>query len=367
MSGERMSERFWFQHESGDRLYPYRIKNRTTGRVAFRAAPPGTGNNITENQIELDHEEDLYRYVFAMGWSTRMRSRSGSWNGLYNKDGRSIVLTSETGRNAPDAADYHTAFEKLPVSESERALLVAHYYAVGRCSSMEALAFAVGYDSYAPVNANYGKLARKIADALPSPPLDVVATGYGNQMQALATASVERSADEHFQWILRPEVAAALERLGWVSPDGLPAEEGGEIEGDPSEDVGATTRQTIVDARRGQGLFRARALQYWGGRCSVTRCANAPLLVASHIKPWATSNAAERLDGFNGLLLTPNLDKLFDRYLISFADDGRMLIADSLSVSDRVAFGLSAVMRIERLHERHQAYLKLHRALFDEA
>ena len=37
------------------------------------------------------------------------------------------------------------------------------------------------------------------------------------------------------------------------------------------------------------------------------------ILIASHIKPWRVSNNNERLDVYNGLLLLPNLDKLFDK------------------------------------------------------
>jgi hypothetical protein len=88
--------RFWFEHSSGQRLYPYRLVNRDTGRATFRVAEPGTGANRKKNQIELDDVEDVYRHVFGRGWSVRLRGHDPKFNGLYNAKGYSIVKTSES-------------------------------------------------------------------------------------------------------------------------------------------------------------------------------------------------------------------------------------------------------------------------------
>jgi hypothetical protein len=93
---ESISRRFWFEHESGHRLYPYRSVERNSGRWAFRVAPPGTGANKTINQTLLDDEEEVYRHVFGKGWSVRLCDAEGKRDGLYNKDGYSIVRTSES-------------------------------------------------------------------------------------------------------------------------------------------------------------------------------------------------------------------------------------------------------------------------------
>jgi predicted restriction endonuclease len=50
-------------------------------------------------------------------------------------------------------------------------------------------------------------------------------------------------------------------------------------------------------------------------------------LIASHIKPWRSANNQERIDGSNGLLLAPHVDLLFDRGLISFTDEGSLLVS----------------------------------------
>lgn len=62
-------------------------------------------------------------------------------------------------------------------------------------------------------------------------------------------------------------------------------------------------------------------------QCRVTSVDNSAHLRASHCKPWRDSNNEERLDGENGLLLTPSIDHLFDRGFISFQREGGLIIS----------------------------------------
>lgn len=87
------------------------------------------------------------------------------------------------------------------------------------------------------------------------------------------------------------------------------------------EQVDETTRKRLIDARLGQGNFRERLIEYWMG-CAVTGLTLVNILRASHIKPWHLSSNFERLDAFNGLLLSPNMDALFDQGYISFTKQG---------------------------------------------
>ena len=87
-----------------------------------------------------------------------------------------------------------------------------------------------------------------------------------------------------------------------------------------------TEREALVLSRRGQGLFRKR-VQETESCCRVTRVDRREHLRASHCKPWRDASHHERLDGANGLLLTPSIDHLFDRGFISFRDDGRLLVS----------------------------------------
>ena len=82
----------------------------------------------------------------------------------------------------------------------------------------------------------------------------------------------------------------------------------------------------IIRARKGQGLFKDRVSRI-ETRCRITGVQNPVHLVASHCKPWRDSTNEERLNGENGLLLTPSIDHLFDRGFIGFEDNGRLIIS----------------------------------------
>lgn len=126
-----------------------------------------------------------------------------------------------------------------------------------------------------------------------------------------------------------------------------------------------TEVERLVRQRIGQQTFRQAQLDYWGGACAVTAIAVPEVLRASHAKPWADcSSDAERLDVFNGFLLSANLDALFDRLLISFDPEGLMLVANSLPVLEKQRLGLDQPARLRWMAEQHQPYLAYHRARF---
>lgn len=93
--------------------------------------------------------------------------------------------------------------------------------------------------------------------------------------------------------------------------------------------VTETEKQSLVQARRGQGLFRSR-VRAFEPRCRVTFVSSDKLLVASHIKPWKVASNEERLDGNNGLFLSPHIDKLFDGGFITFTPRGEMRVSSML-------------------------------------
>ena len=86
----------------------------------------------------------------------------------------------------------------------------------------------------------------------------------------------------------------------------------------------STERDALTKARLGQGLFRRRVSELEPA-CRVTGLARQEFLVASHIKPWRSCDNSERLSGANGLLLSPHVDKLFDRHWISFDTGGELI------------------------------------------
>lgn len=96
----------------------------------------------------------------------------------------------------------------------------------------------------------------------------------------------------------------------------------------------STTREALICARVGQGLFKERVARHERA-CRITFVDNPAHLIASHIKPWRESSNEERLHEGNGLLLTPTADHLFDRGFITFEDNGALAIspvADAISL-----------------------------------
>jgi predicted restriction endonuclease len=91
------------------------------------------------------------------------------------------------------------------------------------------------------------------------------------------------------------------------------------------------------------------------------------VLIASHIKPWNECDEFEKYDLYNGLLLSPNYDKLFDEYLISFDFEGKIMISNKLSDFDLKALGISKDDRIlsEKLTLNHLSYLIEHNSIFN--
>lgn len=125
------------------------------------------------------------------------------------------------------------------------------------------------------------------------------------------------------------------------------------------ESTTPTEKDAIIKARIGQGAYRRALLDYWGG-CAVTGCKIEAMLVSSHIKPWSVDKEA-RLDPFNGLLLSPTLDRAFDQRLISFNNDGSIILSPILTETDLELLHLDAELRMRKVDERHLPYLAWHR------
>lgn len=134
------------------------------------------------------------------------------------------------------------------------------------------------------------------------------------------------------------------------------------VEGEELPATGSTEREQVIAARVGQGVYRERLLAKWAGACAVTGLAEPALLMASHARPWKGATNKARLDGDNGLPLVPNLDKLFDKGYISFADDGTIMISPALSAAARATFGVNnALHLVKPLNPLQQSYMAYHR------
>jgi hypothetical protein len=112
-----------------------------------------------------------------------------------------------------------------------------------------------------------------------------------------------------------------------------------------------------------QRLFRGNLLRLWQGSCAVTSVQEPRVLRSSHIKPWVDLNVQEKVDHFNGLLLIPNLDVLFNEKLISFRNDGRMLVSPNWRDDDKRRMHITSDLHLREVHPESFPYLEFHRDL----
>jgi len=122
-----------------------------------------------------------------------------------------------------------------------------------------------------------------------------------------------------------------------------------------------TEQEQVVKSRLGQGNFRRNVIRLWGS-CSVTGLQNVSLLRASHIKPWKNSTNNERLTPYNGLLLIPNYDFLFDKGYISFKNNGKVLVSEKLSSFAREVFDIREDLELRKIFPENKEYLDFHRS-----
>lgn len=120
-----------------------------------------------------------------------------------------------------------------------------------------------------------------------------------------------------------------------------------------------TEREALAKSRIGQGRFRSHVMELWDYQCAVSGATI--LLTASHMKPWRSSTNSERLDGWNGLALSPAYDAAFDAGLITFDKAGRLIMSRRLGNLDAAILGFATAARIEGLQPRHVPYLDYHR------
>jgi hypothetical protein len=119
-------------------------------------------------------------------------------------------------------------------------------------------------------------------------------------------------------------------------------------------------KKQLINARRGQGIFKANVRQH-ERRCRVTGTSSIAHLRASHIKPWSVSTTAEKLNGSNGLLLAPHADHLFDQGWISFADGGEVLVAKVLEPEILDRWGIDASRNVGTFTDAQSSFLEYHR------
>lgn len=402
---ENIDFRFALVDSDGAERYPYRI-NKRDGRFGFVLGIDRHGQGEVVSGIE-----DVIRGVVYEGKRVRTTdyppSKGKGSSGLSLDSGREVQgyriapeltrlvsgaekssmgapigLNSRPASLAPARADtnwlgrldtlgkgeFLKALKSVEpmMTGAQREMLRGHANAPSQELSMLGIAALGGYDDYATANIQYGRLGRLFSEQL-----GVDADLLANKVQAICIAAGRTDREGHFVWRLRAQLLAALQDAGWVEPS-LPASEAlaavgavAEIESDEKcRDVPATTRMALVSARIGQGGYRLRMLRVWDGRCAVSGLGIPEALIASHAMAWRESDNHQRLDEYNGLLLSATVDRLFDQGLISFSDSGQLLLKPGLSIEELRMCGLSSESRLRFVPARCRPYLRLHRQRF---
>ncbi|OMF90429.1 HNH endonuclease [Paenibacillus sp. FSL R7-0337] len=124
--------------------------------------------------------------------------------------------------------------------------------------------------------------------------------------------------------------------------------------------LSSTEKEQLIKVRIGQGKFK-RDLLKLSDKCRLCSIADERFLIGSHIKPWSKCDLSdERIDPYNGFLLCPNHDSLFDKGFISFQDSGKIMISPSLDTTTKRFLNVYDTDVIP-VDDRNLPYLQWHR------
>jgi putative restriction endonuclease len=208
-----------------------------------------------------------------------------------------------------------------------------------------------------------------IGPLLPGKYSPLQASGRGNQMyfttlpdalgwQLLSLSGFSTEMLSALQEMVKPAVANSCVRIN------LETEAIRNLEEDAvrTRPIPETEKQALIAARVGQGAFRSAVLQI-EPQCRITGVADTRFLRASHIKPWRDSADHERLDGHNGLMLTPTIDALFDGGYMTFTNSGYPRLTSIVPNAIWMSLGLSNAEKLSTgpFHAPQKEYLQYHR------
>ena len=158
----------------------------------------------------------------------------------------------------PNSSEYTVAFKKIRVTDLQRKMLEIHYQAPSYTLTATQMANALGYPHYSVSNGNYGRLGSRLGEELAWKPSD---SDLG--VSILVTFA---KPENNWQWIMRPEVIIALEKLGWVNPSTIAFPN--EVEESITFVEGAVKRVS-VNAYERNPVARSKCVAYYGHACAV--------------------------------------------------------------------------------------------------
>lgn len=179
----------------------------------------------------------------------------------------------------------------------------------------------------------------------------------GNGLQGIYLTEISQPFGELLVLLSRADLPAIQHELAPLIEDESEYEINLEIEARKLD--GDLEKIQLTKSRRGQGIFKAN-VRLVEDHCRITGVTNIKHLRASHIKPWSLSDNDEKLDGNNGLLLSPHVDHLFDRGFISFEPKGKLLVSNELNVSVLEKWSINPDHNVGTFTSKQNEYLEFH-------
>ncbi|RKD73659.1 putative restriction endonuclease [Sinobaca qinghaiensis] len=125
------------------------------------------------------------------------------------------------------------------------------------------------------------------------------------------------------------------------------------------EDLASTQK-----VRKGQSVFSTQVKRNYGFKCALSGIENQSFLIGSHIIPWA-ANKSVRLDPSNGICLSVELDKAFDKGFITIDESYKVLISTEVNNYPNLKAKLDVYkdrkIKLPTKNPPRQDYLQWHR------
>lgn len=257
-------------------------------------------------------------------------------------------------------------------SDSFIDILSVIYHTNAHRLNASVIAEILGYGHFAHLNSIVGRLGHKIFDQLKLTDAPRKNDGTVRWWNLVFDGEdvFHKSKLIRCDWILKEQMIVAIEKLGILLENKMTDSRAYRYralyqihnEYKNLSNLTGKERKSIVKVRMNQGKVRSNAIRRYK-ECVVCGIKTTAVLRASHIKQWPCSTPEEKGDIENTLLLCPNHDALFDKYLISFSDNGLILINRGIKQEDKDKLGINESLSIA-ISEKTKPYMEHHRAIF---
>ncbi len=150
----------------------------------------------------------------------------------------------------PTPRRFFNAFKRMEVSDFQKRMLEIHHGSPGRTTTAGRMADAMGYSHHAPVCSTYGRLGKGLGKELKWAP-------ENNTKHGIARIAVIERPHGVWRWVMRSEVASAIEKLGWtVSAGALEA---------PGSDIFEIKEPLVVQYPNGEERLIAELFAHGNG------------------------------------------------------------------------------------------------------